>query len=159
MSNCVCACSGWQFGTMNAIRSLLMYAENPVGPRTSSPAAIGTAIQKSLQQIAGCFARGKGGGGTRWPSFLEGILEFMDAYPTLSKTYWTMLSNLTTTWRESGIDWERYYAAEGDVRKFPATFPHGPSEPTHAGINASFHHGVNNAEGLKFGAVQYRLWH
>ena len=77
----VCVCSGWQFGTMNAIRSLLMYAESPVGPKTSSPAAIGVAIQKSLQQIAGCFAKGKGGGATRWPSFLEGIIEFMDAYP------------------------------------------------------------------------------
>ena len=111
---------GWQFGTMNAIRSLLMYSESPVGNRTISPEQIGHTIIRSLQQILTCFKSGKGGGGTRWPSYLEAIIDFMDAYPEIRDKYWHLLANLTSTWRESGIDWGRYFSANGNTTIFPA---------------------------------------
>eukprot|EP00051_Salpingoeca_urceolata_P018735 m.265966 g.265966 ORF g.265966 m.265966 type:complete len:888 (-) comp19268_c0_seq1:129-2792(-) len=70
---------GWQFGTMNAIRSLVMWAD------TASPtlrATIDDAVFRSLAfLLTNCTLQDRTHGGPRWPSHLEAILAYLDAFP------------------------------------------------------------------------------
>ena len=146
------ACGG-QFSKMNAVRSLLLKAE------TSDDDAyvhrLGASVLAGFREQYECTLAGETSGGIRWPSYIEAIIDFSDAYdPSPSDLGW--LLNVSLTWRASGADWQRYYADPA----FPGCpFPHAAvPHPTHSGCEGCYYHGVNTAEALKLGAVQWRLF-
>jgi hypothetical protein len=82
---------GWQFPTMNAIRSLIMYSES------SDPATkqrVGKAILASLMELRNCSINGKTSGGTRWPSHAEGVIEYLDAFPPKDPSDFAKIMNV-----------------------------------------------------------------
>ena len=147
------ACGG-QFSKMNAVRALLMAAESSDGD-AALVKRIGAAVRAGLREQYVCTMAGNTSGGIRWPSFVEAIIDFIDAFaPPPADLAW--LLNVSLTWRASGANWQRYYADPAFPKcPFPrAAVPH----PTHQGCEGCYYHGVNTAEALKLGAVQYRLW-
>ena len=150
------ACGG-QFSKMNAIRSLLLAAEGTLGSAQQqlTRSRIGSSVLRGLREMYECTLAGKTSGGIRWPSYIEAIEDFIDAFqPAQADIVWLM--NMSLTWRASGADWQTYYA--------DPTFPGCPfptaavAHPTHSGCEGCYYHGVNTAEALKLGAVQFRLW-
>ena len=75
------ACGG-QFSKMEAVRALLAAAESS-GSDTASVKRIGASILAGLREMYECTLAGKTSGGIRWPSYIEAILEYLDAYETV----------------------------------------------------------------------------
>ena len=144
-----------QFSKFNAVRALLMAAEREPSGSSSRRSRIGVAVLSGIRELHECTLAGRTSGGIRWPSYLEAIDEFIDAFaPNAADFAWLM--NTSLTWRASGADWQTYYA---DPHFPDCPFPHtAVPHPTHAGCEGCYYHGVNTAEALKIGAVQFRLW-
>ena len=145
---------GNQFSKMNAVRSLLFAAEKTDVDQIAR-AKIGASILAGLREQYVCTLAGNTSGGIRWPSYVEAIIDYIDAFgASPSDMAWMM--NVSLSWRASGANWERYYADPS----FPGCpFPHSAvPHPTHSGCEGCFYHGVNTEEALKLGPVQWRLW-
>ena len=141
----------WPFPTMNAVRAMLMAAE---GAPPARAAKLGSSIKAGLLYLLNCTKTGTSAGGIRWPSHVEGIVDYLDAFEPSSPD--PRLLELAQLWRQTGVDWQGYYNGS---RASEVPFPRVAVEnPSHSSAVDGYYHGVNMNEGLKFAAVAGRLW-
>ena len=109
----------WPFPTLNAIRSMLFAAESTEDP--ARIAALNASMARGLTYLLHCTSQNLSGWGQRWPSGVEGLQEYTDAFPPPIPSLQPQLAKLGALWRQTGSDWDAFYRDDGSS---PAPLPH-----------------------------------